>query len=167
MDRTSQGQQCPICRSDEATIQKGLRPTYVCPICGTFILENALSITPPREWADEPHPYLSAATRKASEAGDPLTISHDNWRRLEEEQRSIRVSQKLTDTLRLIAARSGSPGHLAEIKADRDYPLVAANDEPALREYIGHLCKRELVTESPYEASVYTLHADHCRVGGA
>jgi hypothetical protein len=94
---------------------------------------------------DTPHPYLSAATRKASDAGMPLTLTRDNWRRHENGQRSIRVSQKITDLLQLIAAHTERPGQRWLIKLDRDYPLVAAIDAAELSRYLAHLQERGLL----------------------
>jgi len=91
------------------------------------------------------HPYLSAATRKATERDTLLTLHTDNWQALEQEQRSIRISQKLTDLLWLIARYSGTPGQGCCILNSRDYPLIAAHDDVELESYFTHLQKRGLL----------------------
>lgn len=94
-----------------------------------------------RDMQGQPHPYLSAATRKAAESGR-LILTTANYRELEERQRSIRVSQKIADLVRLIAARTGSPGQRWLVKPDRDYPLVAAKDAVELECCLAHLQSR-------------------------
>jgi hypothetical protein len=89
-----------------------------------------------RDMQGTPHPYLSAATRKAFDAGMPLRLTMENWQGFEDRQRSIRVSQKLTDLLQLIAKRSKTPGQRWTIKVDQDYPLIAA--ENAMDERYGY-----------------------------
>jgi nucleoside 2-deoxyribosyltransferase len=95
-----------------------------------------------RDMQGKPHPYLSAATRKASEAGSPLTLSLENWRGFEGAQRSIRISQKVTDLLRLIAARTKTPGECWEIDLQKDYPLIAAANSVELANLSDHLHMR-------------------------
>ena len=85
------------------------------------------------------HPYLSAATRKAHESGRPIVLGAGNWKRLEDEQRSIRVSEKLNRLLHLVADRTGSPGGEWMVRPDLDYPLVAARNPEELVAYLDHL----------------------------
>src|ERR1022692_1510355 len=102
-DQFSRSAACPLCASKVTFQQSDLDYLVTCQTCGKVGMTFELSV----DWDMQgtPHPYLSAATRKASEAGIPLTLTMENWQRLEEGQRSIRVSQKLTDLLRLIAIR--------------------------------------------------------------
>ncbi len=90
----------------------------------------------------QPHPYLSAATRKANESRRGLCLNTENWREIENEQRSIRVSQKLIDLLRLIAQRTGTPGQAWCVQKERDYPLIAAYNPAELQSYLLHLEER-------------------------
>lgn len=138
---------CPLCANSETLFHPGpdVHSSFGCPVCGEFVMTFALSAD--SDMQGQPHPYLSAATRKASEAGSPLVLTMDNWRQLEDQQRSIRVSQKLADLLRLVADRSGTPGKVWKIAPDRDYPLIAAHDVTELRSYLDHLYQRKFLAK--------------------
>lgn len=107
-----------------------------------------------------PHPYLSAATRKAyTRSGRPLTLDLNNWRELEEGQRSIRVSEKLDHLLQLIAQWSGTPGRGWKIQVTVDYPLIAADNPAELASYLVHLEKSDLLRQAAkaVDGTVYEL----------
>jgi hypothetical protein len=131
---------CPLCGRQAAFRPRGY---IACEVCGRF--EMAFELSVDRDMQGQPHPYLSAATRKASESGRPLVLDMNNWQGLESEQGSIRVSQKLTDLLRLIAKRSGTPGRVWSIVTTNDYPLIAALDATELQSYLLHLEERGLL----------------------
>jgi hypothetical protein len=138
---------CPLCVNPETWWQPGRDngTFFDCPVCGKFFMDFKLMVD--RDMQGTPHPYLSAATRKASEAGNPLTLTMENWQRLEYEQRSIRVSQKLIDLLQLIAARSKTPGQRWLIKLNHDYPLIAAADNVELSHLLAHLTQKEFLAD--------------------
>jgi hypothetical protein len=136
-------QKCPVCCNEGADFRSGPQSEYDCRICGNYVLEYSFAMEIQRQLGGEPHPYLSAATRKAAEAGSPVTLSLDNWWQLEEQQRSIRVSQKLTDLLKLIASHSKTLGQCWRIDLAKDYPLIAATNSIELSELVAHLQRRE------------------------
>jgi hypothetical protein len=137
--------ECPLCGTGTAKFQAG-DPRFVsCPICGKFGLDFRLQVD--RDMQGERHPYLSAATRKASESGRLLILDLSNWKTIEEEQRTIRISEKLTLLLRLIGDRSGSPGGEWKIESYCDYPLVAAQNPAELGAYLEYLARRGLIEE--------------------
>src|ERR1700676_2443382 len=123
-------QECPLCGAyltAGAVLRRACPHTSIpinCAVCGQFGIVERFTLDP--SILGGPRPYLSAATRKASERDDPLCVDLDNWRKLEEEQRSIKVSTKLTDLLRLIAKRSPTVGEKWKYKLETDYPLIAA-----------------------------------------
>ncbi len=135
---------CPLCGGKTRFWGALPETLFDCAICGRFTL--TFELTEDRDMQGQPHPYLSAATRKAHEAGRPLTLDMNNWQRLEAEQRSIRVSQKLTNLLRLIAERSGTPGRAWKIVIPRDYPLAAARDAAEFESYLVYLHERGLLS---------------------
>jgi hypothetical protein len=98
------------------------------------------------------HPYLSAATRKAHESGRQVLLDTTNWREMEGEQRSIRVSEKLDHLLRLIGGRTATPGRAWRIEPSIDYPLIAASDSVELLSYISHLQQRGFLKVSTFAA---------------
>jgi nucleoside 2-deoxyribosyltransferase len=132
--------QCPLCASDAAFWGALPETLFDCAVCGRFKMN--FDLTHDRDMQGEPHPYLSAATRKASAEGIPLMLTMDNWRQLEDQQRSMRISQKLTDLLRLIAARSETLGQRWSINLDKDYPLIAAANSGELSHLLAHLHTR-------------------------
>ncbi|HLY20745.1 MAG TPA: hypothetical protein VKR61_26140 [Bryobacteraceae bacterium] len=95
----------------------------------------------------ESHPYLSAATRKASESGHPLFLKNENWQRYEAEQRSIRVSEKWDHLLRLIAEHTETPGCFWKIRPTIDYPLIAAVNATEVQYYLDYLAKTRLMEQ--------------------
>jgi hypothetical protein len=115
----------------------------VCKRCGEY------TIQPPVATAiddGEPRPYLSAATRKASDSGNPLILENDNWQLYEAEQRSIRVSEKVGDLLQQIAKNTKTPGRGWRMAQAFDYPLIAAFDQAELASYLDYLVSKGLVT---------------------
>ncbi len=138
---------CPLCASPNVEWRPGpdIDKTIRCRVCGCFVMDFKLIVD--RDMRGTPHPYLSAATRKASEMGALLTLTMDNWQGLEQEQRSIRVSQKLADLLRLIAAHSKTLGQQWRMNLERDYPLVAAADSVELSKLLAHLYEKGYLAE--------------------
>jgi hypothetical protein len=101
---------CVLCGRRTAKVLSDVPMIVSCEVCGEFSMDFRLAVDRDMQ-GHRLHPYLSAATRKAcARSGRPLTLNHDNWRELEEEQRSIRVAQKLNDLLLLVAERAGAPG---------------------------------------------------------
>lgn len=98
-----------------------------------------------RDMKWEPHPYLSAATRKACESGRPLVLSTTSWESLEEGQKLVRLPEKMRHLLRLVADRSGGPGCEWKIRTLLDYPLVAARDPQELDAYLQYFEERGML----------------------
>lgn len=138
---------CPLC-GKEARFHPGDPISIACDVCGRFGMTFELTVD--RDMQGQPHPYLSAATRKAYESRHPLVLSMRNWQELEDEQRSIRVSEKLNHLLRLIADRSGTPGQGWKIVPLRDYPLIASRDTEELQSYLLHLEQRGFLRQQAY-----------------
>jgi len=139
---------CPLCGILAEFQPSKTDKFFTCRVCGQF----GTTFEFLDDIGAEVHPYLSAATRKAHEAGRPIVLRTDNWRALEEGQRSIRVSEKIARLLQLCAERSGAPGHTWSIETERDYPLVAARNPTELAAYLSHLVSRQLLTlhRTPY-----------------
>lgn len=116
---------------------------FQCHVCGEFGMTFELIVD--REMRGQPHPYLSAATRKAHESGGQLLLNTKNWQELEESQRSIRYSEKLHHLLRFIADKSRSPGHEWKTKPPFDYPLIAAEDSSEFEAYLDHLVQQGML----------------------
>jgi hypothetical protein len=134
---------CPLCGKADAKFQP--EGQFACVVCGRFDMTFQLRVD--RDMQGYPlHPYLSAATRKASESRRPLILTLDNWQELEEEQRSIRISEKLSGLLRLVAKRSGGPGGNCKIIINHDHPLIAARDPAELMTYLDYFVSQGILT---------------------
>lgn len=143
-------EQCPLCGGDAKFREQDATEIYFfdCEVCGRFGI--SFELLEDRDMQGQAHPYLSAATRKASESRRSLVLKTDNWQVIEEEQRAIRVSEKLSHLLRLIAGHCGTPGGNWQIKAPTDYPLIAAHDAAELQSCLAYLKQQGLVSTQPY-----------------
>jgi len=131
---------CPLCDHADATFQSSDPVLIACPVCGQYEMTFQLEVD--RDMRGQRHPYLSAATRKANDSGHRLVLGTDNWREVEEEQRAIRVTEKLSQLLRLVAERSGGLGSVWKVDVNRDYPLIAAQHSGELRIYLEYLAEK-------------------------
>ena len=140
--------QCPLCGGQTKFWGALPEALFDCAVCGRF--KMTFELTADRDMKGEPHPYLSAATRKAHASGHPLRLDMDTWQQLEDEQRSIRVSEKLSHLLRLVAEQCRTPGGVWRITLSVDYPLIAARDDTELQSYLSYLKERGFVSYQPY-----------------
>jgi hypothetical protein len=137
-------ERCPLCHLKDIPFQTDVETTrFACPVCGKFGMRFELLVDRDMQW--EPHPYLSAATRKAYESGHPLILSPTTWEALEESQKLLRLPEKLHHLLRLFADRSGGPGREWKIQTLIDYPLVAARDQQELDAYLRYFEERGML----------------------
>jgi hypothetical protein len=91
-------------------------------------------------------PFLSAATRQASEEGSPLELRESLWRSWAAAQERLSVSQKARKALEHIGRKSSRPGAEVAVDVDVDYPVVGAVHPDELGLYLGHLAKNGLIT---------------------
>jgi hypothetical protein len=68
-----------------------------------------------------------------------------NWRELAENQRAVRVPEKLDRLLRLIADGSAQPGRSRFITPAIDYPLVSAFDGVELEAYLNYFVGKDIL----------------------
>lgn len=93
-------------------------------------------------------PYISAATRQASESGRTLMITTTNLDEIGVPHRTSRVSEKLDKLLGHLARKAGVPGGAHIIVYSRDYPVADARDEDELRAYLDYLVNEGLARAS-------------------
>jgi hypothetical protein len=94
-------------------------------------------------------PYLSAATREASENGRPRPLlTTGNLDELAEPHRQTTVTGKLDKLLALLAKKTEVPGSAYVLRFKHDYPLVDARDEMEFRAYLDHLLATGAVKSS-------------------
>jgi hypothetical protein len=89
-------------------------------------------------------PYVSAHTRQATERGEEIFLTADNWKAFAGAHANTSVLTKLTRFLEIIAARS-KPGKSAELDSTRDAPLLDAFDSDEVIFLANTLHQRELI----------------------
>jgi len=90
-------------------------------------------------------PYLSAATRQATERGEPLTITSQNFRELAETHQRTTISEKLDKVLQFIAVKTKAPGTWHNILPNYDYPVADARNDAEFEQYLQYLKRKELL----------------------
>jgi len=137
---------CPIC-GEIATVPElpvTSKTRISCERCGCFSVTWTYAMTPAAIPIDT-RPYLSAATRQAFERGLELTLNTENWKDLAENQRAVRVPERLDRLLRLIADGSGQPGKFRVITPAIDYPLISARDSVELEAYLNYFVGKDIL----------------------
>jgi hypothetical protein len=147
LGQTDRAKSCPLCLKAAGNLRENVAADTVyvtCTTCGNYAITGELQED--RDFdIDGAHPYLSAATRKATVRGQTLTLTTENWQDIEHFQRSLRVSEKIHELLRLIANHIEAPGRSWAICPKRDYPLITAADHAEVMTYLNHLQARELL----------------------
>ena len=132
--------ECWICKKPAEAERTSSRKTpFQCKTCGDFAITDRIKIQ------DELRPYLSAATRQASERGRPLTVTSENFLDLAEIHQGTTVSEKLDKILAFIAAKTKVPGSGHIVLPKLDYPMVDARDDAELQLYLGYLVNKGLL----------------------
>jgi hypothetical protein len=129
-----------------------------CTRCGRYGLDPLIVLTPPI--LDEGDaPFLSAATRQASERGRPLELnSSTNFSDLVVTQRSSTVSQKIETLLRVIALRCVRPVAMTVVESARDYPLADCQGEDEFGVYLVYLKQQGLLASQPTRDDKLACH---------
>jgi hypothetical protein len=121
---------CFLCgREDVRELPDLIRPGVVCPTCGqyaiTIHLQHSGLIA---QQANRRH-LLSAATRQASDAGKPLTLTIENISSLVDSVSSLAAPLgSLNRTLLLLSKKQQRADAFVELDYEADYPLVFAHD---------------------------------------
>lgn len=133
---------CALCKAPMTTATanpvEGAAYTFCCLRCGTYGITKAFRNTPPVISANT-LPYLSAATRQASERGAPLILGQGDVRKFAESHKSSTVSSKIEKLLQAIARRCKQPGSGCNFNIKLDCPLFdcSSSDELlALNDYV-------------------------------
>ncbi len=129
---------CPICHNP-GSFAPGLDPIPIdCRICGKYFITPDLAA----ELANldrDPMPYLSAATRQADAAGNPILLTQENYEGHIEAHRYTSVSSKARKLLELLARESRFFGQNVRFHRESDYPLIDAisvDEAVQLSEYL-------------------------------
>jgi hypothetical protein len=108
-----------------------------CELCGEYRITVELCDDLRSEIGDL-SPYLSAATRQAHEARDPLSLKPENWRDYAEAHRYTTISTKLNKLLRYLERRTEHPGAAVQIADRWMFPLIDAKEPTEVRYFCEH-----------------------------
>jgi hypothetical protein len=158
---------CPVCR--ELPADFGLLPgtgatEHTCPRCGTYdstmeFVQDSASAIP-----NSLRPYLSAATRAASEQGQKIELTTKNWRDLAEQNERATVTARVDKLLRAIAKKSRTPGTGVLLTFEHDFPLAGASNSRELVAYLQYVYAKRfifpLADENATGGGEFTLTVD-------
>jgi endogenous inhibitor of DNA gyrase (YacG/DUF329 family) len=133
---------CPVC--GEPSYYSPTSSTinlWKCERCGGFEMTEFLEETK-HVIADDLRPYLSAATRQASERGRRLRITTTNFEEIADVHRRTRVSEKLDKLLEFLAEKTKVPGGLHIVRFAYDYPVADARNREEFEAYLNYLVRR-------------------------
>ena len=137
-------QTCPLC-NDEAEVRGDFKHGsfgITCRRCGHY------KITEDAEMESQTlarlRPFLSAATRQASENRKPITLTTENVSDEARVHRETSPSTRLDKTL-LYLART-RPGQLTAIKLSHDFTVVSAESSAEFSLYLDYLKEKGLIT---------------------
>jgi hypothetical protein len=147
---------CILCKQSAKLAQNAETMPFDCPRCGRFYATSEFSDDV--AGGDSALPALSAATRRASDRGRPLTLTTKTYSALRDEHRWTSVQEKARMILEWIRARSSYFTQAAEIDPSLDYPLFDAVSGEECRALLEHLSARRLITTGEYiEATGWQL----------
>jgi hypothetical protein len=146
--------QCPLCEDPAGFSPIPMLPARAkCSRCGEFLVhpflfENTIDVGL--------RPYLSMATRQASDEGRCLQIDGNNLQELADSQREIRVTEKIERMLGRIARKAGTPGAPVIVSHREDCFLYSTKSPDELLTYLNHIRERGWVKAN------MTSEASHC-----
>jgi hypothetical protein len=95
-----------------------------CSVCGLYYLRTGADLALSED--ESVRPFLSAATRQASERGKPITLTIDNYGAYADEHRWTSVQTKARKILEYLREKSSYFSHTVEFHCRTDYPLFDA-----------------------------------------
>ena len=157
-----QSSKCPVCQ--EVVADRRLSATmttslgmdtfdFKCLRCGRYaatreFLQDNAPADSPTKIPDPLRPFLSAATREASERGDKIHLTTKNWRDLAEHNERASVTARVDKLLHAIARKSRYPGRSVDLSFENDYPLAGASNGGELTYYLAHLQGERLLVQN-------------------
>lgn len=137
---------CPVCCRNAAGPIAPAEDFYrvSCDYCGEYRITPELAEDLPSEIGDS-RPYLTAATRQASEESAPLDLTRRNWRGYADAHRHTSITRKLDKLLRYIQRRSEFPGATVPIDTQTFPPIIDARDQSEVRYFAEHASKMNYI----------------------
>jgi hypothetical protein len=139
---------CILCGLS-ARFLPGTSPTpFDCPRCGRFKITFECMTNLKSD--GKLRPFLSAATREASERGKVLLLQTDNCDALEDEHRWTGVQEKSRRILEWIRNRSSFFSETVPLDSATNYPLFDAVSEDECDALIEELLQSQLISHGRY-----------------
>jgi predicted nucleotide-binding protein with TIR-like domain len=128
MTATEQSSTCPICgKGARVRVSPTEKHDVTCRTCGVFSMSiELIDDLPSEQGFEQLRPFLSAATRQASESGQPLTLLSTNWREHAEAHATTSISGKAQKLLKFLRERSTALGDTVRFRSSTDFPLMDA-----------------------------------------
>jgi hypothetical protein len=141
---------CPICDSrlsEPPAATRGDATAFVCPQCGRFTLTGPLIATLPHLRSTDPDvsAKLSHVLRRATEAGDPVTLTSDVAEAILQHPLP-RPSEQADLLLRWIAEHVPGPGEAIPIDSRTDSAVIGSRSPHGFKLVVDHLFDIGLVT---------------------
>jgi hypothetical protein len=148
---------CPLCDDvlAEETVDSGANTLFLCRRCGRFNTTGEFETDVRLDGLERK--FLSAATRQASDSFHPITLTTKNWKAYIDQQRSVRMSERIVNLLTLIARMSERPGRGCTLDLDYHASAVGALDKDELQFYIDDLTRKQLAWETTRKANTREL----------
>ena len=136
---------CPLCTSRRWPTHVEDIESIQCAICGKFdvTLELTLDVVNGR-LTRQVFPFISAATRQASETDTRLTLTPQNVEAYIEAHRWTTFPEKARKLLTWIAKQSSFFSEGVYFSHKTDYPIIDAVSEQECWAILGHLQQRQL-----------------------
>lgn len=153
---------CPICREHMGVAQSIEFDTeirsYQCPRCGKFrITRESEEVLFSSDWRQHQNYLMSAATRRASDADQPLLIKRDSLGQVGTGISPPRGPIEAMDRfLLMLRSRSSTIGDRIPVSRD-DYPMLVLKNFTEWDFVIGQMRDQGYVTLEPGSTAIITL----------
>lgn len=125
-------QRSPITGEPATVRRRGDEYDISSPVEGSYSVSGTLFVTAASEVPAELKHRLVAAVRRASEAGQPLSLHTGNVIEVAETEPDVSPADLLDNVLDLVYERSATAGETVTVSTGVDYPLVGARHASAL-----------------------------------
>lgn len=143
--------QCFLCGFQQIEVMPKIDLTtrVYCPVCGRYTIGDIVIQTKQLESEKDRKYLLCALSRRASDAGNPITITMQSIHTLFDAiPRASSPLENIDQTLLLLTKKFSRADELIDPKLDTDYPLVLAHDPDEFRYFLEILSSQGLL-ETP------------------
>lgn len=152
---------CVICRTlnvETAILNTTITRIY-CPICGQYDIGNIAQGMIPKLITEDKRHLLSAITRQAFEASNPLTLIRDNLSELLYSIPNMTTPLENLDRVLLLIKKKQSQIYAYDhvgFNLDRDYPLAFAHNGTEFNYFLVMLAQQGLIESGVFDDETKT-----------